>query len=361
MEPCPVSMHTGNGTFRALADRLRSLGWMDTIPLEGKRPLVSRRHGTARKHVSGFDLDEWQSLYPNANVGIVLPTLDAGDMMVMAIDVDSAAGHERKEDGAVVLTALERELGPLPATWTNGHTDPPYRHLLYRMPNVPHLTAPGAGLDLIWPGNRYIVAPGSVHPCGERYFMAGPDGRPCEPPRPQELPMLPNKWVARLTAFHSAVHNDMMATDPEEWLSLTDDRTPCPYMRGLAHNWASNPCLHQSCRHDGFVELSVAALHAMAKGHTGGMKLIRSAMPRFVRLVAGDRAGGIETAEQEAKSIAVWAIGHCPPPQSDMPDPCRSRMGSGIAERLRHELRPSTVTDDDVARLVSALRKEVLA
>lgn len=48
MEPCPVSMHTGNGTFRALADRLRSLGWMDTIPLEGKRPLVSRRHGTAR-------------------------------------------------------------------------------------------------------------------------------------------------------------------------------------------------------------------------------------------------------------------------------------------------------------------------
>lgn len=170
MEPCPVSMHTGNGTFRALADRLRSLGWMDTIPLEGKRPLVSRRHGTARKHVSGFDLDEWQSLYPNANVGIVLPTLDAGDMMVMAIDVDSAAGHERKEDGAVVLTALERELGPLPATWTNGHTDPPYRHLLYRMPNVPHLTAPGAGLDLIWPGNRYIVAPGSVHPCGERYF-----------------------------------------------------------------------------------------------------------------------------------------------------------------------------------------------
>ena len=148
MEPCPVSMHTGNGTFRALADRLRSLGWMDTIPLEGKRPLVSRRHGTARKHVSGFDLDEWQSLYPNANVGIVLPTLDAGDMMVMAIDVDSAAGHERKEDGAVVLTALERELGPLPATWTNGHTDPPYRHLLYRMPNVPHLTAPGAGLDL---------------------------------------------------------------------------------------------------------------------------------------------------------------------------------------------------------------------
>ena len=91
------------------------------------------------------------------------------------------------------------------------------------------------------------------------------------------------------------------------------------------------------------------------------MKLIRSAMPRFVRLVAGDRAGGIETAEQEAKSIAVWAIGHCPPPQSDMPDPCRSRMESGIAERLRHELRPSTVTDDDVARLVSALRKEVLA
>lgn len=50
--------------------------------------------------------------------------------------------------------------------------------------------------------------------------------------------MLPNKWVARLTASHSAVHNDMMATDPEEWLSLTDDRTPCPYMRGLAHNWA---------------------------------------------------------------------------------------------------------------------------
>lgn len=125
MEPCPVSMHTGNGTFRALADRLRSLGWMDTIPLEGKRPLVSRRHGTARKHVSGFDLDEWQSLYPNANVGIVLPTLDAGDMMVMAIDVDSAAGHERKEDGAVVLTALERNSARFPPP---GPTGIPIRH-----------------------------------------------------------------------------------------------------------------------------------------------------------------------------------------------------------------------------------------
>ena len=357
-------MRSGNGAFRTLADRLRSLGWMDTIPLDGKRPLVGGRHGASHKHVSGFDLDRWQSLYPNANVGIVLPTLNGGDMMAMAIDVDSATGHDRKEDGAATLAALERELGPLPATWTNGHAVLPYRHLLYRMPNVQHLATLGAGLDLIWPWNRYIVAPGSIHPCGERYFMADPDGRPCEPPHPQELPMLPGEWIARLTTPLSTVPHDgtVAGPAPEEWSSFVDDHDPCPYMQGLARNWAANPCLHRSCRHDGFLELSVAALRAMAKGHAGGARLIRSAAPRFARLVADDRSGGIETAEREARAIVTWAISHCPPPLPGMTDPCLPRITKhAVEERLQSDLRPSIVTDDDVARLVSTLRKEVLA
>lgn len=31
MEPCPASMHTGNGTFRALAGSSAFSSWMDTI------------------------------------------------------------------------------------------------------------------------------------------------------------------------------------------------------------------------------------------------------------------------------------------------------------------------------------------
>lgn len=126
-------------------------GW-DVLPLavRGKQPLTA--HGL---HDATTDLDQvgkWWRRWPAANIGI----RPAAHLIV--IDIDPRNGGSLDQ------------LGTLPATWTI-RTGSGGWHLWFRV-NFP---ASGRvrdceGID-VKSRTGYVVAPGSVHPSGERYTV----------------------------------------------------------------------------------------------------------------------------------------------------------------------------------------------
>ena len=118
---------------------------------------------------------------------------------VIALDVDAYDGH----GGADTFTALQRQLGRLPATFRNtrrGSTDRS-GHRLFRVPTGLEWRDAGPGVDTLWWGHRYLVVWPSVVE-GRTYRWYGPDGRRLPfrlLPSYEQLPELPPAWVEYLT------------------------------------------------------------------------------------------------------------------------------------------------------------------
>lgn len=149
-------------------------------------------------------VDEWAAQNPAGNVGLRLPGTVCG------IDVDDYDG----KGGGTTIAELEHDYGPLPATWkvtSRGNGTSGIR--LYRIPDGTRLTdAPGPGIDIIQRHHRYVVAPPSIHPNGNRYRIYGPNGeRALAPPHVDELPLLPTRW---LNALQVRTHTPTPAQQP---------------------------------------------------------------------------------------------------------------------------------------------------
>ncbi len=129
----------------------------------------------------------------------------------LSIDVDEGGGKH----GATTLAALAEALGDLPPTFSStarGQGDP-RRQLFFRKPDdavlvttlTPGLVIAGVtmetgDIELPQRRHRYSVVWPSVHPdTGETYTWYDRDGEPMDgPPRVEDLPMLPEAWVAAL-------------------------------------------------------------------------------------------------------------------------------------------------------------------
>nr|WP_017202473.1 phage/plasmid primase, P4 family [Microbacterium barkeri] len=133
------------------------------------------------------------------------------DDITLSIDVDEGGGKH----GATTLESLELALGDLPPTFSStarGQGDP-RRQLFFRKPEdatlittlTPGLMIAGVkmetgDIELPQRRHRYSVVSPSVHPdTGETYTWYDLDGEPMDgPPRVEDLPMLPDAWVAAL-------------------------------------------------------------------------------------------------------------------------------------------------------------------
>jgi hypothetical protein len=133
----------------------------------GKHPLVTLvPQGLKQATLDPVVVSQWWERFPRANVAIVL-----GERSGMwALDVDPRHGGDRE------LEALCDRFGELPETFhvfTGGGGD----HYFFRWPGrhiasgcAHHL---GDGLDVKAEGG-YVVAPPSLHACGERYVWDRP-------------------------------------------------------------------------------------------------------------------------------------------------------------------------------------------
>jgi hypothetical protein len=137
------------------------------LPLEprGKNPLARLvRHGVGHATTDYEVLRDWWGRAPDANVGIA-----CRDLLVVDVDV--------RHGGDAELALLLAEHGPFPRTPT-ARTGSGGTHVLFRRPAWPLLAKLRTGVDLVHGARRYIVAPPSLHPCGERYRWTTPPSVP---------------------------------------------------------------------------------------------------------------------------------------------------------------------------------------
>lgn len=122
---------------------------------------------------------------------------------VIGIHVDQYAKGNTQKHGAQTLTEHLEHWGPLPATWTSTARDPngPIRRYFVRVLAQRYATrmvgASTGDVEISQRHHRYAVVAPSVHQdAGALYGWYAPDGSASDtPPRPTELPDLPQAWV----------------------------------------------------------------------------------------------------------------------------------------------------------------------
>ncbi len=314
--------------FWRSCEEYRRAGWLQVIPCKGKRPLVAGKHGRNHTSVSTLDLQRWAKMprLADAQIAVGMPWWPDGTC-VIGLDLDDPSKHQAQGDGVKTLHELESRLGALPATWTNGHNDTPYRHRFYRT-KLAEYSPLGAGIDLLTPHNRYAVVWPSVHASGEVYGWKNPSGEDCGIPTPEEIPFLPESWAGRLIRGGSglkAVDESDTHESRRRGEGLDAGQEMCPWMNQLAQRWVTDPYMGRSCRHDGWLRLCMLMLNAQAGGHKGAVRALRALAPRFVSLISNraDAATGM----REAESVARWALNTVELPATIPADPCTTDNG----------------------------------
>lgn len=117
--------------------------------------------------------DVWWKRNPRFNVGVVTGQHSGG---VIALDFDV---HDEKRSGLDFLRDWQVEHGELPETWTQV-TGSGGRQMFYRVDREVRNSANGEiGVDVRGDGG-FVVAPPSIHPCGDAYeWSVSPDDMEC--------------------------------------------------------------------------------------------------------------------------------------------------------------------------------------
>jgi hypothetical protein len=136
------------------------LGW-SVIPIEprGKRPLI-RWQVYRYRRPDGSEVAEWFRRWPDANLAVVTGIVSR----LAVLDLDPRHGANAS------LLQLEREHGPFAQT-VEARTGGGGRHWYFAHPGEILRNRVGVvpGVDLRGDGG-YVVAPPSIHACGESYL-----------------------------------------------------------------------------------------------------------------------------------------------------------------------------------------------
>lgn len=362
--------------YKAWAKHYLALGW-SPIPLNlrSKDPVPEGYTGAKAgdRYVTAEEVRAWTQpraivhvgklAYPPGNIALRLPK------DILGIDVDA---HSGKAGSATYRRALE-EWGPLPPTWKSSSKagSPLSGIYLYRVPEglawpgnlgkaakawgTSGAEADGAGgsgradatggVDLIRWDHRYMVVGPSQHdkaPHAE-YFWVTPDGRtirlPWRPeeieeldalvaaggsapefelPSPDEIPDLPDGWVAGLTegrqwASSGSIGPDGAPTAEEvrEWAANRDRRSVggayvsgvCPALERTLdrHLTSIRTAGAEGGAHDAARDAIWAVMGDSASGHYGVGKAIGRIKAAFLEAVKARRS------ERQAK-LEFWRI-----------------------------------------------------
>ncbi len=153
------------------------LGW-SVIPIEsrGKQPLI-RWQVYQYRRVDTAEIAEWFRRWPDANIAVVTGIVSN----LVVLDLDPKHGADAS------LEQLEREHGPFAET-VEARTGGGGRHLYFAHPGqiIRNRVGIAPGVDLRGDGG-YVVAPPSVHACGESYRWERSPHVSCLTPLPEWL------------------------------------------------------------------------------------------------------------------------------------------------------------------------------
>lgn len=245
--------------YSEFAGKYRKAGWLNPIPLPPKEkgPPPDNFTGHRALDVDREVYEGWINSKPaNSNIGIRLHRVKFNEWApellrdqtfeIVGIDIDDHQDEDKF--GWSQYLRLAKTLGELPMTWTSSaRTDGRSGIRLYLAPaNLAwrgDCGKKGPDIDIICRTYRFAVVFPSFHPKGGQYYWYGPGFDPdgqnfsSEIPRPEDLSILPQKWVKFLTQdFTKYVRGPMdMDSDPEElkvWATkyFAYHKKMCPHM-----------------------------------------------------------------------------------------------------------------------------------
>lgn len=303
------------------AERYRERGWTGTIALPARQKAPPPEGFTG-----GIAGDRWP--FPDdlalwrqngrQNLGIRMPP------NVVGLDEDRYKGGD--------LGKLEAEYGALPPTWTTTSRDDGSAIRWFRLPagrgsdGWPNQPAPA--IEIVRFGHRYAMAPPSIHPEGRVYQWYRPDGTWAGedwPPRPGDLPELPEAWCDRLDGNRSAGE----AAEPGEVREeAPGDRGRLLACRGelgevmcarMAERMAARIAQLPSGRHPAALEGSKELVELAQEGHRGAAAALKALEGALIASRSGER----RDAEREWSELMAGLPARLNPPPEERPaDPC---------------------------------------
>ena len=289
--------------YRDAAHTYRAAGWIGVLPIpyRTKKLVMSGWSGHGGAWPSTADVQAWaESDNPNEGGGNIALRLPPD---ILGIDVDAYGDKAGADTFAEAIDLW----GPLPDTWKSTARDDGTSGIrLYRIPEG--LRWPGQvgpGIETIHVGHRYTMAWPSMHPEGRMYRWYTPAGLvSTAPPRVDEIPDLPDTWVAGLTDGELAeqvTFADLSTSEGQQWLLTHSRPGMCRAMttvlERLTHE-ASNGDAHESLRRlMGLIRLG-------EQGHTGLTEALGAAYTAF--LTEATRAGRSGTHRDQAEAEGEW-------------------------------------------------------
>lgn len=186
------------GPYGAVGLDLQNKDWLP-IPVVGKDRPPAGYTGRSGADPSYADVHAWTT-GPEATHNVAVRLSDG----MVGIDVDAHSGKV----GASTMGLLVALLGEIPATWRSTSRDDSASGIyFYRVPPGTDLCGAekavreiGPHVDIIHSGHRYALVAPSVHPdTSAVYQWRDPHGAVCDAPKVDEVPWLPQPWVAFCT------------------------------------------------------------------------------------------------------------------------------------------------------------------
>jgi len=244
-------------------------GWRGILPLPAGRKASPPAGWTGRGGAwpSRPDVQAWCDGNEGAgNLGLRLPD------DIIGLDVDNYSG----KTGAATLAAAVERYGELPPTWRSTSRDDGVSGIrLYRIPAG--LAWPGElgpGTEIIQHIHRYVVAWPSIHPEGRVYRWITPDGVTTAAgiPAPDELPALPDSWIAGVTQgrlFEDLVKANLNDLEITAWLTAHGAGTPCAAVKMTVDRYITERLTGTGSRHDAARDATARLMRMATEGHTG--------------------------------------------------------------------------------------------
>lgn len=326
------------GPYEASARGYRAKGYSPLpLPYGQKHAPPSGFTGRSGEAPKRSQVEEWIRSNGDGNVALRL----APD--VIGIDIDAYNG------GLKSLRKLESELGPLPSTATSTSRNDKSGISLFRVPQpATYRSNPAEGIDVVQHTHRYLVAPPSMHPSTQReYRWVDSKTRDVieDVPDTDDLPLLPDAWVQRLTVCGPLTSSAVKASDDEvdRFIDEHEDESDPLVAEEIAHH-LENTHSNGRGRHDALVQTACWAFREALVGHISAVTAYEVLLDWWSDVMDDpDRLSG-----SEFDDAIAWAIGQISVQKMQLnPDPVECSNSSDQSEIvvIPQKFNDATVSD----------------
>lgn len=283
-------------------------GWLGTLPVNRDKELQVAGY-SGKKHADIYpdiyQLEQWaQGQFSDSNIALRMPR------NVIGIDVDD---YDDK-NGAAELAGMVAKWGPLPATYTStarGEGQPSRIHFFLIPDGLEWPGNASPSIEIVRHGHRYAVVSPSINAKTDTvYRWYAPDGSPSDViPNVDELPELPERWIAGLTGGAAETVLPEANLNPTQIKAWLNARNPKPMCREMSAQVRRTEDSLKANGHDSLITGVYSAVCLASEGHSGILDALELIEEEFFA-ATGDRrtASAIEGEWDRALDGAVRKV-----------------------------------------------------